>query len=172
MTEYKTRFNYLLTHKAIPTIFFATLELGYNFLEDPELLQKFLQMAAREAAHVAKDNPDIEPPYQIEKFEMYITGDFETNGVIGVKIPNCDKTLDCFAIAIPTALEKKRYFTCELSENPLTNEPYFTLGEWTPDQTHHNHGKIELTASATFIDQVQELAYGPQEGQKNNQGGI
>jgi hypothetical protein len=162
MTEYKTTFNYLLTHKAIPTIFFATLELGYNFLTDPEQLQKFLQMAAREAALVAQDNPDIEKPYQIEKFEMYITGDFETNGVIGIQIPNCDKVLDCFAIAIPTVREKAAYYTCELSENPLTNEPYFTLGEWTPDRTHRNHGKIEITASASFIDQVQEKVYGPQ----------
>jgi hypothetical protein len=159
MTEYKTTFNYLLTHQAIPTLFFATLELGYNFLENPELMQKFLHMAAGEAARVAHDNPGIEPPYPIEKFEMCLLGEMETNGVVGILIPNGDKVLDCIEIAIPTALEKPRYFTCELSKNPLTNERYFTLGEWTPDHTHRNHGEIEMIGSMSFLEKVQEIVY-------------
>jgi hypothetical protein len=161
--EYKTTFNYLLTHRVIPAMFFATKELGYNFLADPELLQKFLQMAVSEAARAAQGTPHIEPPYPIEKCEMCLSGDFDTNGVIGILIPNCDKVLDCIEIAIPTVREKAAYYTCEVSENPLTTERYFTIGEWTPGGTHRNHGPIETAQIMDFLEIVKEKVYGPQE---------
>ena len=69
--KYKTTFNYLLTHKVLPAMFFGNVDLFYeSIIVYPQNVQDFLQEAHKRAAAIAKENPDIEPAYPIEKFDI------------------------------------------------------------------------------------------------------
>ena len=157
--EYKTTFNYLLTHRAIPRLMFSDLDFFYQtVLPSPQNMQTFMQIALKNATEWTKDNQEnIEPAYPVEEFKMSIFGDSLEKSIIIVKIPRCEKICDCIEIAFPTTREHARYFTCELS---ISN---FVLGEWTPDGTHRNFGAIAFEEEKDFSDTVVDLVYGKQE---------
>ena len=166
--QYKTTFNYLLTHRVIRQMYFDNLDLFYEqIITNPQNMQIFMQNAMQTAADWAGQNPDVEPAYPIEKFDMSMAGDgveySVENGIILVNIPNCERMADCVRIAFPCMSEYARYFTCELSCNPLTDEQFFIMGEWTPSGEsfkHHNYGQINTENGETFAGKVIKMVYG------------
>jgi hypothetical protein len=161
---YKTTFNYLLTHRVIPHLFFKNLDFFYEtVLTCPESMQSFMQNAVQTAIDIAKNNPDIEPGEPINDFPMKVFGDSIEEGVISVLIPNCNTDCDCAIIAFPCVRESARYFTCELSSNPLTDETFFITGEWTLNDegyNHSNYGKIDVSNTENFPMKIVEIVYG------------
>jgi hypothetical protein len=165
MPEYKTTFNYLLTHRVIPNLYYENFDYFYEkIIANPDTMQKFLESAMQIAAETAKENPQIEPPFIAEQFQVGIQGrENPDTAVIIINIPEYDKDLDSVQIAFPLNYEKPNYYTLELSTNPLTNERYYTLGSWTKAEKglkHNNHGEIEITSQASFGEKLIEMAGG------------
>jgi hypothetical protein len=162
MRKYKTTFNNLLTHCVIPQLIFSDLDTFYeSILPYPENLQQFMQLAVKHAAKQSMDDPDIEPPYTIETFDIGLEGNIE-HGVIWIRIPNCKKMLDCTTIAFPSARENAGYFTCEYSIDPINNNPYYVIGEWKIDNDsfeHLNWGRSVTKYGEDFVERVHEIAY-------------
>jgi hypothetical protein len=165
--QYKTTFNYVLTHRVIPRIMFSDLDFFYkNIITNPENMQIFMQKATAHSAALAEGNPEIEPPYLIEKFEMniYAKGNERSDeNIIMVQLPKYEKVLDCIAVAFPTMHEKAGYYTGEVSTNPINNETICILGEWRPTEDsfkHLNYGEIAPSNYGRFIEMVIEKAYG------------
>jgi hypothetical protein len=120
-----------------------------------------MQLATAHAAKQTKDNPDMEPPYPIETFQIGIHGKME-RGVIWIKIPNCSEMCDCVGIAFPAMRKNAGYFTFEFSIDPIDNRQYFILGEWKIENDsfeHINWGETETENGKSFIEMVQEIAY-------------
>ena len=158
--KYKITFNYLLTHRELPRLYFEGLNEFYKkILPDPEMMQRFLFFAYNRSKYFATENPDIEPAFEIEKFDMYMYGSGGRNVLI-ITLPKCDSPPDSYQIAIPAARQKAGYYTCELSVNPLTSEPCFIFGEWNAEQKHTNYGKIEMTSENSFAEMAVEIAFG------------
>lgn len=164
MSEYKTTFNYFLTHRILPQVIFSELDPFYeSILHYPEKLNQFLLLVVKHAAKQAMNDSDIEPPYTIETFDMGLEGEIE-HGVIWIRIPNCKKMPDCAAIAFPTVREKAGYFTCEYSVHPFNNREYFILGGWKIENdnfSHQNWGEIEGESLESFVQMVYNIAYNP-----------
>jgi hypothetical protein len=162
MRKYKTTFNYLLTHRVIPQLIFSGLDPFYeSILQYPKRLQQFMQIATSHAAKQTEDNPNMEPPYPIETFQIGIYGEME-RGIIWIQIPNCNQMCDCTAIAFPAMRENAGYFTCEISVNPIDNKTYFILGEWKIENDsfqHLNWGEIDDGNWENFFEMVQKIAY-------------
>ena len=161
---YKTTFNYLLTHKVIPYFFFTNLDLFYtNIIVNPDKLQLFMRNCMNAAIDIQKNNPDIEPAFQADNFRMKIYGDTLKRSIISVFIPNCKEPCDSTIIAFPCVQEHARYFTCELSVNPITGDKFKIMGEWTPsgdDFKHSNYGRIDINKRDCFQFGVIKLVYG------------
>ena len=159
-SKYKTTFNYLLTHMELPRLYFEDLNTFYQkVLPDPDMMQRFLTFAHGRCAYFANENPEIEPPFEIEKFEMYLYGD-KGRRVIVITLPKFDNPPDSYQIAIPAIRQKPGYFTCELSIDPMTNIPCFIFGEWNEEHKHTNYGKIEMKSETSFAEMAAEIAYG------------
>ena len=162
--QYKTSFNYLLTHKVMPHKFFTNLALFYeSIITNPKNMQLFMKNCVKTAIEIAKKNPDIEPGVNpdwasIEQFIIKLTGRAEKSVII-ISIPNCIKNNDCPYIAIPCTQKMARYFTCELSSNPIDGESLFIAGEWTSDFRHSNFGQINSEPDS-FAAKVIKIAYG------------
>ncbi|MDR0443781.1 MAG: hypothetical protein LBH44_10275 [Treponema sp.] len=162
--EYRTTFNYLLTHRVIPNVYYANLDFFYEtIITSPKNMQVFMENAMKIAADMAEKHPEIEPPFLVEEFSMIMIGDNPDTSVIVVTIPNCEKDCDCLQIAFPLMYTQARYFTCELSSNPLTDEQFFIVGEWNPEGEglkHSNYGRLEITDEKSFGLKVREMVYG------------
>jgi len=159
--KFKMTFNYLLTHREIPRLYFESLNDFYQkVLPDPEMMQRFLFFAYNRAVFFSNENPEIEPPFEVEKFDMYMYKETQERNVIVITLPKCDTPPESYQIAIPTARQRAGYYTCELSVNPMTNTPCFILGEWTSENKHNNYGMIEMTSETSFAQSVVEIAYG------------
>ena len=158
--KYKITFNYLLTHREIPVQFFLDLNMFYQkVLPDPEMMQRFLLFSYNRAKYLAEENPDIEPPFEIENFEIYLYGD-EGRQVLIITLPKCDNPPESYQIAIPVTRQKAAYYTCEFSIDPLSNEPCFIFGEWNAEKKHTNYGKIDMECETGFAKMAVEIAYG------------
>ena len=158
--KYKMTFNYLLTHREIPGQYFEILDDFYKkVLPDPEMMQRFLMFSYNRAKYITAENPDIEPAFEAEEFNVYLFGG-EGRQVLVITMPKCDVPPESYQIAIPVSRQKAGYFTCELSVDPMTNEPCFIFGEWKKDQKHSNYGKIEMTSETSFAEMAVEIAYG------------
>ena len=169
MAEYKTTFNYLLSHKVMPDMIFRDLELFYNtILASPDNMQIFMKNCVKIASDIADQYPEIEPALikgfdTIEGFSMRPFGDNVERGVISILIPKCEEVCDCLAVAVPFIQEKARYFTCELSSNPVSGEYFYILGEWTPEgdgYKHSNYGKFDASTIEGFPNKVIEVISG------------
>jgi len=168
MPEYKTTFNYLLTHIEIPGMFFRILDQFYEYMiTSPQGMQIFMQNITHMARERARQYPDVQPPFPVGNFVMYkymrAARGGEGNGIVVVDIPNCERETDCAQIAFPCKREHARYFTCELSSDPITGEKYYITGEWTSEGegcTHHNYGRIDTQNGETFADTVKKIVYG------------
>jgi len=115
------------------------------------------------AIDIQKDNPDIEPAFEADNFRKKIYGNDIQRSIISVFIPNCKKQLDSSIIAFPCVREHARYFTCELSMDPITNEKFKIMGEWAPcekDFSHYNYGMIDINKKDSFHFGVIKLVYG------------
>jgi len=158
--KYKMTFNYLLTHREIPRQYFADLNTFYDkVLPDPEMMQRFLTFAHGRCVYFANENPDIEPPFEAETFDMVLFGEKERR-VLVITLPKCDTPPESYQIAIPILRQKAAYYTCELSVDPLTDIPCFIFGEWNAEQKHSNYGKIEMKSENSFAEMAAEIAYG------------
>ena len=61
--DYKRTFNYQLTHKVMPQMYFSNLDFFYDtILPSPKNMQIFMQNAMAFAYEAALDNNEIEPP--------------------------------------------------------------------------------------------------------------
>ena len=164
MAEYKTTFNYLLSHKVILNYFFNNLELFYEtIITNPDNMQIFMRNCMKAAIDIASNNPDIEPGTPVEKFNMRLFGESVDKSIVSVIIPNCKLPPDSLAIAFPVTRKHARYFTLEKTENPLNGEQGFILGEWTQEADtykHSNYGIVDTETSNGFPNRVIELVYG------------
>ena len=165
MDEYKTTFNYWLTHRILPNIYYANLNFFYTtVITSPDNLQKFMQEALQRAVEMADGNPDIEPSYPIDEFWVAMQGKTQDTAVIVVALPKCEKECDCVQIAFPIVFEKAKYYTCELSSNPLDGEKFFIIGAWEQTEEgglkHINYGRQEITSSESFGLRLIEMIYG------------
>jgi|GEM_PF-1692023 len=159
--EYKMTFNYLLTHREIPKLYFEDLNTFYKkVLPDPDMIQRFLTYAYGRSKFFAIENPEIEPPYDIENFDIYLYEEEKGRSVIVITLPVWDKAPDSYQIAIPTERRFAGYYTCELSVDPLLNEPCFIFGEWDKEMKHQNYGKIKMTSDSSFAKMAVEIAFG------------
>ncbi|MCL2243176.1 MAG: hypothetical protein FWC03_01755 [Treponema sp.] len=157
---YKMTFNYLFTHREIPKLYFETLNDFYaKVLPDPDMMQRFLFFAYNRSKYIAEENPDIEPAFDAENFEMYMYGDAGRQ-VLVITMPKCGTPPDSYQIAIPAARQKAGYFTCELSVDPFNNEPCFIFGEWNAEKKHSNYGKIDINGESCFAKMAVDIAYG------------
>ena len=172
MPEYKTTFNYLLTHIEIPRMFFRILDQFYGYMiTSPQGMQIFMQNITKCARDRAQQYPHVQPPFPIGNYVMYkymrVSGGGEGNDIVIVDIPNCERETDCSQIAFPCKREHARYFTCELSSDIMTGEKYYITGEWTPNgegMTHRNYGRIDTQNDETFADTVRRIVYGEDAG--------
>ena len=156
----KMTFNYLLTHREIPKLYFESLDSFYQtILPNPEMMQRFLFFAYNRAKYIAAENPDIEPPFEIEKFEMFMFGE-EEKRVLIITMPKINQPPESCQIAIPVSREKAGYYCCEFSFDPTLNEPCFILGEWNAEMKHSNYGKVEMESDTSFAEAVADLVYG------------
>jgi len=175
MPEYKTTFNYLLTHIEIPRMFFRILDQFYEYMiTSPQGMQIFMQNITKCAREKARQYPDVQPPFPIGNFVMYkymrADGGGKGNDIVIVDIPNCERETDCAQIAFPCKREHARYFTCELSSDVMTGEKYYITGEWTSEgegMTHHNYGQIDTQKGVTFADTVKKIVYGEDADEDN-----
>jgi len=162
--KYKTTFNYLLTHKVMPRMFFSNLDFFYEtIVTDPENMQVFMRNCMQVAIDMTEKHPDIEPAFQIEEFTMDLFGASVEKGVISIIIPNCERDCDCLVVAFPCMRGMARYFTCELSTNPLNGDIFYIIGEWTEEgegYSHSNYGYINVEKSENFPKKVIEAVYG------------
>jgi len=159
--KYKMTFNYLLTHRELPRLYFETINDFYEKIApSPEMMQRFIYFAYNRSKYFAMENPDIEPAFEIEKFDMYMYEDNFGKSVLVITMPKFDSPPESYQIAIPTDREKAAYYTCEFSVNPLTGEPCFIFGEWDAEQKHTNYGMIDMTGENNFAQMAVEIAYG------------
>ena len=166
--QYKTTFNYLLTHKVMPQMFFSNLDFFYEtIITNPKNLKIFIHNCILTAVEIAENNPEIEPGSNkawasAEDFNMELMGISVTKGVILVQIPKYGAVCDCLSVAFPCMREEARYFTCELSSNPLTGETLYIAGEWAPDRYNYSHSNFGETASdkKSFSEKVIKIVYG------------
>lgn len=172
--QYKTTFNYLLTHQVIPQLMFSDLDFFYEkILTSPDIMQQFMQKAVAHAGALAVGKPDIEPAYPIEKFEMDIYGkggERSDQSIIMVQLPKYEADCDCVAIAFPILRENAGYFTNELAFHPVSNEASLMLGEWAPageSFKHKNYGVIEPSTLGRFMEMVIDIAYTDKNQPKN-----
>ena len=166
--QYKTTFNYLLTHKVMPQMYFSNLDFFYEtIITKPKNLKIFIHNCMLTAIEMAENNPDIEPGSNpvwaaAEDFNMELMGVSVDKGIILVQIPRYSNSCDCIFVAFPCMRDEARYFTCELSSNPLTNETLYITGEWTPERynySHSNFGEIDANKKS-FSDKVIKIVYG------------
>jgi len=161
--KYKMTFNYLLTHREIPRLYFEALDDFYEkILPSPEMMQRFLFFAYNRSKYFAMENPDIEPAFEAQDFEMYMYGS-EEKKVLIVTFPKCDVPPESCQIAIPFTRQKAAYYACELSVNPITEESCFVFGEWNAEQKHSNYGVINMKDEYSFAQMAVEIAYGTEE---------
>jgi len=159
--KYKMTFNYLLTHRQLPEMYFEELNMFYTkILPYPEMMERFLFFAYNRSKYFATEYPDIEPAFEVEKFDMHLYEGTHGRNILVITFPKCDIPPESYQIAIPTICQKARYFTCELSVNPMTNVPCFIFGEWTPEMKHTNHGIIEMKNENSFAEMAMDIAYG------------
>ena len=158
--KYKMTFNYLLTHRELPRLYFEGLNEFYEkILPDPEMMQRFLFFAYNRCKYFALENRDIEPAFAEEQFSMYLYG-IEGRQVLIINLPKCDVPPESYQIAIPMARQRAAYYACELSVNPITSEPCFIFGEWNAEQKHSNYGEIKNINDNGFAQMAVEIAYG------------
>lgn len=164
MSKYRTTFNYWFSHRILPNIYYANLEFFYTtVITSPDIMQKFLEEAMQKAVDMANGNPEIQPPFTIDEFIVGISGKTPETAVLIVAIPNCEKDCDCIQIAFPLLNTKAKYYTCELSSNPLDSEQFFIIGAWEQagdGLKHINYGRAEITDSQSFGNLVIEMVYG------------
>jgi len=93
---------------------------------------------------------------------MELTGASVSKGLILIQMPVCKNNADCIFIAFPCMREKARYFTCELSFDPLNNEPLYIAGEWVPEDDSYKHLNFGETAcdKKIFSDKIIKIVYG------------
>jgi len=169
--QFKTSFNYLLTHKVILHMIFSNLDFFYDkVIINPKKFKLFLQNCIQTANDIAENNPEIESGANsvlanVNDFQMELMGTSVSKGIILVQIPVCKNTADCIFIALPCMREKARYFTCELSFNFSNNEPFYIAGEWAPEDgsyKHLNYGEIACDKKS-FFDKIIKMVYGEKE---------
>ncbi|MCL2211729.1 MAG: hypothetical protein FWB95_07395 [Treponema sp.] len=161
--KYKMTFNYLLTHRELPRLYFEGLNEFYEkILPDPEMMQRFLFFAYNRCKYFAMENPSIEPAFPEEQFDMYLFGP-EGRRVLIITLPKCSVPPESLQIAIPADRQKAAYYACEMSVNPMTEESCFVFGEWNAEQKHSNYGEIEMTDEHSFARMALEIAYGNDE---------
>ena len=163
----KTTFNYLLTHKVMPLMYFSNLDFFYDaVITTPKNLKKFINNCLQTAIDMAEINQDIEsganPVWaEADDFNIELMGASVAKGIILVQIPKCNNVCDCLFVAFPCMRSEARYFTCELSSNPLTGEKLYITGEWTPERynyTHSNFGGIAANRKK-FSNNVIKIIY-------------
>ena len=165
--QYKTTFNYLLTHKVIPHMYFSNLDFFYEtVITNPKNMKIFVNNCIVTAIEMAENNPDIEPgtnpAWAAEDFNMELMGISVDKGIILVQIPKCGEICDCLFVAFPCMRVDARYFTCELSSNPLTGAAFYIAGEWVPERYNYSHSNFGEVASnkKSFSDKVIKIVYG------------
>jgi len=166
--QYKTSFNYLLTHKVMPRMFFSNLDFFYDsVITHPKKMALFIRNCVQTSKDLAENNPDIEsgsdPVWTAaEEFKMELMGKGVKKGIILVRLPKPDKVCDCLFIAFPCMREKAGYFTCELSSEPLTGETIYITGEWLPEENNFRQNNLGKTGPdmKAFSDMVIKLVYG------------
>lgn len=169
--QYKTTFNYILTHYVIPRMMFSDLNLFYDtILPNPKNMQIFMQNAIGNCKRMAEDNPEIEPPHEIKEFRAGMYGESQDKALIIVGgFPKARKMCDTIEIAFTYDKKIARYFTAELSfklnpENPDQGKACFILGEWKPEAEgkfkHLNYGDIDIEGGKDFPELVANIVYG------------
>ncbi|MDR3020557.1 MAG: hypothetical protein LBU66_06605 [Treponema sp.] len=162
--DYKTTFNYLLSHIIMPQMIFSNLDFFYEtVLPNPDNMRIFMQKAVMHAGAMAQGKPDIEPAYPIENFKMGIYGEVFERSVIVIEMPKYEKDPDNFAVAIPVMRENAGYYTCEIGTDHVNNKRILVIGEWEPSGDsfkHNNYGWIEVNEANNFWLRVVEIAYG------------
>jgi hypothetical protein len=158
---YETTFNYLLTHKVIPKMYFNNLDYFHKeIIPETDVFLTFLDDAVENAAKIAEENPKIEPAYPIEVFECHYTG-LEDEDMFSVIMPNAEKMCDSVLIAFPFGRQYAGYFTCELSLDFMSNEAFFIMGEWQQKEDgnfiHINHGRLENANPENFLEQTKKI---------------
>ena len=164
--QFKTSFNYLLTHKVILHMVFSNLDFFYDkIITNPKKLKLFLLNCLQTANDIAENNNEIESGtnsdwVNVNEFQMELIGAV-SKGIILVQMPFCKNTADCIFIAFPCMREKARYFTCESSFNFSNNEPFYFAGEWVPEDgsyKHINYGEI-AGDKKSFSDKIIKMVY-------------
>jgi hypothetical protein len=161
----KMTFNYLLTHKELPKLFFSSLDHFYEtVMPSPEMFQRFFDFALNRAKYFAMESPDkfTEPFTDDDKFKIWLVGETDKTSVIVVGIPRCEEICDSFQVAFTCAKDNPRYFTCELSKNPMTEESCVIVGEWKQRGegfSHHNYGLLDTASKESFAGRVIKIAY-------------
>jgi TPR repeat protein len=162
----KMTFNYLLTHRELPKLYFESLKSFYEtVITSPDNFERFVFFALNRAKYFAMESPDKfgEPFPESEHIHIETAGDTAETSIILVFIPNCKEICDCFQIAFTYAKDNPRYFTCELSQNPTTGESCVIVGEWRQKGeglSHLNHGLLDIDNKESFADRVIQIAYG------------
>jgi hypothetical protein len=161
---FETTFNYLLSHKVIPKMYFDDLDYFHKeIIPETDVFLKFLDEAVEKAAKIAEENPQIEGAYPIDVFEFHCAG-LEDEDMFSVIIPNAEKMCDSVLIAFPFGRQYASYFTCELSLDFMTNETFFIMGEWQQKEDgafiHINHGRLENANPENFMEQCKKIVFG------------
>jgi len=156
----KMTFNYLLTHREIPKLYFEQIDSFYDtILPNPDMMQRFLFFAYNRSKYIAHESDNVEPPFEVDNFNMYMFGEGEKKVLI-VSMPEITQPPESLQIAFPVSRDKAGYYCCEFSINPMTNEPCFILGSWNAEMKHSNYGKIDMTSDTSFAEAVVDLVYG------------
>lgn len=167
----KRTFNNLMTHWIIPSSILPNINDFYEkILISPDNLQHFMKTLTDRYAQRAATDPEIESIFSEESYEIGFYGEAE-QGVIWINIPNCERNLDCCAIAFPSVREKAGYYTCELSVNPNDGEIKFYLCEWRKidegGYEHFNYGEIDVENGKDFVEMVYDMIFTPQTDAKS-----
>jgi TPR repeat protein len=162
----KMTFNYLLTHRELPKLYFDSLKEFYEtVITSPDNFERFVYFVLNRAKYFAMESPDKfgEPFPESDHLHIESVGDTAETSVIVVSIPNCKEICDCFQIAITYARDNPRYFACELSQNPTTGEGCVIVGEWIQKGeglSHLNHGLLDIDNKESFAGRVIQITYG------------
>ena len=168
----KMTFNYLLTHKELPKLFFSSLDNFYEtIMPSSEMFMRFFDFAFNRAKYFVMESPDkyTEPFSADDKFKIELVGKTKETSIIVVGIPQCEEICDCFQVAFTCAKENPRYFTCEFSRNPMTDEDCVIVGEWKQKGeglSHLNYGLLDTKNKESFAGRVIQIAYNKLGGKK------
>jgi hypothetical protein len=142
-------------------MYFSNLDYFHKeIISETDVFLKFLDDAVEKAKGFAAEHPQIEPAYPIDVFEFHYAG-LEDEDMFSVIIPNAERMCDSVLIAFPFGRQYAGYFTCELSFNIESGDPFFMMGEWQQRADgafrHINHGSLENANPENFMEQCKKI---------------